>query len=119
MLRFGVLYLQRGRYRGRQVVPAAWVDSSLVPRTSSGGSGHQYGYGWWIKQVGEHPVYFAWGYGGQFIFVVSGLQLVVVTTSASDVAQREHGHVEAIHALLDEYVVPAGDGAPPLPPSAR
>ena len=58
-----------------------------------------------------HPVYFAWGYGGQFIFVVPDLDLVVVTTSATD-TDRERGHLDAIHALLAEEIVPAvGGGA--------
>ena len=107
MLRFGVLYLQRGRYAGRQVVPAAWVDSSFVPRTTSGWSGHQYGYGWWITRVAAHPVFFAWGYGGQFIFLVPSLGLVVVTTSDPEVRSREGEHLAAIHGLVADLVVGA------------
>jgi CubicO group peptidase (beta-lactamase class C family) len=111
LLAFGALYLNRGRaHDGTQVVPAAWVDSSWVPRTRSGWSGHAYGYGWWIRESRGHPVYFAWGYGGQFVFVVPDLQLVVVTTSDPDAASRERGHLQAIHALLDEELVPAVDG---------
>jgi CubicO group peptidase (beta-lactamase class C family) len=110
MLAFGTLYLRRGRAPdGTQVVPAAWVDSSWVPRTRSGWSGNAYGYGWWMRDAAGHPVYFAWGYGGQFIFVVPDLDLVVVTTSAAD-TDRERGHLEAIHALLDQEIVPAVGG---------
>ncbi len=104
MGRFGLLYLNRGRTSdGTQVVPAAWVDSSWVPRTRSGWSGNAYGYGWWSRPTGAHTVHFAWGYGGQFVFVVPSLDLVVVTTSASD-TDREGGHLDRVHALLDEIV---------------
>ena len=35
MVAIGELYLNRGRANGRQIVPAAWVDTSCVPRTTS------------------------------------------------------------------------------------
>ena len=107
MLAFGRLYLHRGRTQsGRQVVPEAWIDSSWVPRGVSPWNGHSYGYGWWIREAHGHPVYFAWGYGGQFIFVVPSLQLLVVTTSDASTS-RDGSHLEAIHALVDDYIVPA------------
>jgi CubicO group peptidase (beta-lactamase class C family) len=118
MLRFGALYLHGGvappgtPAAGRQIVPRAWVDSSWVPRATSPWSGHDYGYGWWRRSaVGARGVYavnFAWGYGGQFIFVVPDLALVVVTTSDPDAPERDGSHLGALHALLDAVVVAAG-----------
>jgi len=108
MVAFGALYLDGGRApNGKQVVPKAWIDSAWVRRTRSGWSDQDYGYGWWIRRSGVHDVYFAWGYGGQFIFVVPTLDLVVVTTSDPDATTRERGHLEAIYALLDQTIVPA------------
>jgi CubicO group peptidase (beta-lactamase class C family) len=114
MLRFGALYLHGGVAppgtpgAGRQLVPKAWVDSSWAPRTTSGFSGHQYGYGWWQRSSGGYPVHFAWGYGGQFVFVVPDLDLVVVVTSDPDAPERDHSHLDAVHALLDGVVSSAG-----------
>jgi CubicO group peptidase (beta-lactamase class C family) len=120
MLAFGRLYLAGGRVQAgapgmyRQVLPRTWVESSWVPRTRSDWSGHEYGYGWWIRSAwrpnGRHPVYYAWGYGGQFIFVVPSLDLVVVATSDSETRSREQGHLEAVHSLLDQEVIPAVGG---------
>ena len=97
---------------GRAVVPAAWIDSMWTARGRSGYSGHAYGYGWWIRLApgarAAHPVYFAWGYGGQFAFIVPGLELVLVTTSDPDVADRDRGHLGALHAALDGAVRAAG-----------
>ena len=105
MVAFGVLHLNGGRApNGSQVIPMAWVDSSWVRRTRSGWSDQEYGYGWWIRRSGAHDVYFGWGYGGQFIFVVPSLELVVVTTSDASPTTRERGHLDAIHALLDEVI---------------
>jgi len=89
------------------VIPTAWVDSTWVRRTRSGWSDQDYGYGWWIRRSGEHDVYFAWGYGGQFIFVVPTLDLVVVTTSDPSATTREGGHLEAIYQIVDSAIVPA------------
>jgi CubicO group peptidase (beta-lactamase class C family) len=117
-LRFGALYLHRGvappgtPAAGQQVIPRAWIDSSWVPRTTSGFSGHAYGYGWWQRDAAgaraTHRVYFAWGYGGQFVFVVPELALVVVTTSDPDAPERDRTHLNAVHGLLDEVVRAVG-----------
>lgn len=110
MLAFGTLYLNRGvAPNGRRVLDPAWVDSSWVPRTRSFWSGNEYGYGWWITQLREHPVYFAWGYGGQYIFVIPSLQMVVVTTSDPEARSREGGHRDVIMEILGELVIPAAE----------
>src|SRR5688500_598953 len=108
MLAFGRLYLDGGRSpNGTQVLSRAWIDSSWVPRTTSGWSGDAYGYGWWIREAHGHPVYFAWGYGGQFIFVIPSASLVVVATSDPAPERREGAHLGAIHGLVDELLAPA------------
>lgn len=108
MLRFGELYRNGGRYQGRQVVPEAWVRASLEPRTRSPWSGEQYGYGWFLSEAGGHPMFFGWGYGGQFMFVVPDLELTMVTTS-DPAAPRGGRHLARIHDLLDALVVPAAE----------
>ena len=106
LLKFGTLYLQRGLWNGRQVVPGEWIDSSFVRRTSSPWNGNGYGYGWWTRTSRGVPVHYAWGYGGQFVYVVPALELVAVMTSDAD-SPREGGHNSALHALLDDHIVPA------------
>ncbi len=83
MARFGQLYLQGGVWEGGQVVPAQWVeDSTSVQFRRSSGSA-DYGYQWWVRTFGaqRYPAYFAQGHGGQYIFVVPELELVVAFTS--------------------------------------
>lgn len=106
MLKIGQLYLEGGVYQGRQIVPKAWIDSSWTERTSSPWNGHRYGYGWWTRTAQLHTVRFAWGYGGQFIFVVPELQLVVVTTSDSE-TRRDGSHTWTLHRLLEFDIIPA------------
>ena len=110
MLRIGELYRLGGRVGGEQIVSAAWVRESLVPRTWSRWSGRQYGYGWWIDTLGGHEAYFAYGHGGQFIFVVPDLRLTaVVTSTATPVQERADGrhHQWGIFELLEEDLIPA------------
>jgi len=107
MLTIGELYLHHGRAGDRQVVPAAWVEASFVPRTESHISGQKYGYGWWISEMAGHAVDFAWGFGGQYIFIVRDLDLVVVTTSSPNVGEDRREHREALKDLVDRLVVAA------------
>jgi CubicO group peptidase (beta-lactamase class C family) len=108
MLAIGEMYRNGGRYDGAQVVPEAWIRDSWTQRTSSPFNGHGYGLGWWMRKSGEHDVYFAWGYGGQYIFIVPGLELVVVTTSDA-VSPREGDHNRQRHRLLDDLLIPAAE----------
>lgn len=105
MLKFGELYLHRGQIDGRQIVPGSWVADSFTARTQSPISGHQYGYGWWMDEMEGHRVYFAWGFGGQYIFVVPDLELVVVTTSSVSLGEDRREHRDAVYDLVDHLVV--------------
>ena len=105
MVQFGELYLHRGQVNGRQVVPASWVAESFVPRGRSGWSDELYGYGWWIREMAGVPAYYAWGYGGQFIFVIPALDLVVVSTSSVTVSDDRRTHRRTVDDLVEQAIV--------------
>jgi CubicO group peptidase (beta-lactamase class C family) len=109
MIRFGELYLNGGRIGDRQLIPRPWVDKAddAVGR-SRWGSDREYGYGFWIREFAGHRSFYAWGYGGQFIFVVPGLDLVVVTTSRSDVSRERRDHLDQIYDLIETLIATAG-----------
>ena len=108
MIAFGELYENDGRAGDRQVVPKSWVARADdgVGR-SRWGSDREYGYGFWIRDFAGHKSYYAWGYGGQFIFIVPDLDLVVVTTSRADVSTERRDHLGAIYDLVETQIVPA------------
>ena len=107
MVALGELYRRRGLVNGRQVVPAAWVDQSCIPRTSSRfDADRRYGYGWWIQEFGADTACFAWGYGGQYIFVFRDLDLVVTATSSTSVSEDRHGHRRLLFDVLERVVLP-------------
>ncbi|MEO8257448.1 MAG: serine hydrolase [Acidobacteriota bacterium] len=106
MVAIGELYLAHGRANGRQVVPAAWVDTSCAPRTTSvWDPDRRYGYGWWIQDFRGGTACFAWGYGGQYIFVFRELDLVVAATSSTAVSEERRDHRRSLFELIEEHVL--------------
>ena len=104
MLKFGQLYVDGGRFEGRQLVPEKWIEASWKPTGSSPWNGHGYGYLWWMRRWGGERAYFAWGFGGQFIVVVPRLDLVIVATSS--LRNRTRGHTRRMWRFFDRYAVP-------------
>jgi CubicO group peptidase (beta-lactamase class C family) len=107
MIAFGEMWRNRGRAKGVQIVPAAWVDTSCQPRTRSRwDSDREYGYGWWSQTFNRHRSCFAWGYGGQYIFVFRELDLVVVVTSATTVSEERRDYRRQLFDLLETHLLP-------------
>ncbi len=105
LLAFGELYRNRGRTAdGRQVVPADWVELSWRPRTASRFTGDGYGYGWFTRRIGDEDVYYAWGYGGQMLYIVPSLNLTVVMTSDESGPSARNGYRDALHGVLAEII---------------
>jgi CubicO group peptidase (beta-lactamase class C family) len=108
MIRFGELYENNGRVGDRQLIPKSWIDKASVGvGRSRWGSDREYGTGFWIREFAGHKSYYAWGYGGQFIFIIPDLDLVVVTTSRSDVSTERRDHLGGIYDLVEYHIVPA------------
>ncbi|MDX0949628.1 serine hydrolase [Sinorhizobium medicae] len=105
LLAFGELYRNRGRTsEGRQVVPADWIELSWQPRTESRFTGDGYGYGWFMRRIGDEDVYYGWGYGGQMLYVVPALSLTVVMTSDESGPSARNGYRDALHGVLSEII---------------
>jgi CubicO group peptidase (beta-lactamase class C family) len=105
MIAFGELYLRRGQVNGQQIVPASWIDRSFVPRARSNWSEQLYGYGWWIRPVAGVQTYYAWGFGGQFIFVIPELDVVIASTSAATVADDRRLHRRTVDDLIEQLII--------------
>jgi CubicO group peptidase (beta-lactamase class C family) len=106
MFRFGEVYRLGGAVGDTRVMSEQWVRESLTPRTRSFFSGDLYGFGWFIRRVGEHEVAYARGYGGQMIYVVPSLALTVAVTSDPNLPARSDGHVGDLNRLLADVILP-------------
>ena len=112
MVSIGQLVLSCGMYGGTRVVSEEWVRTSLQPRTRSERSGREYGYGWWVGTLAGHRAHYAWGYGGQFIFVVPDLRLVVAMTSSPNPGEGRRAHLRSLYDLVEHQIIPAVDRGP-------
>jgi CubicO group peptidase (beta-lactamase class C family) len=105
LLAFGEIYRNRGQAAdGEQIVSAEWIDLSWRQRTRSRFTGDGYGYGWFLRQIGGRDVRYAWGYGGQMLYIVPSLDLTVVMTSDEGSPAGRTGHRDHLHSLLGEII---------------
>src|SRR3712207_9331727 len=76
--KFGRLYLNRGEWNGKQVVPASWVEESTRLDTTTDPADF-YQYFWWVDVArAERGRFMARGNLGQFIYVAPDKDLVIV-----------------------------------------
>jgi CubicO group peptidase (beta-lactamase class C family) len=99
LARFGLLYLNKGRWHDRQVLPEAWVAEttrahSVVNRQLG------YGYMWWVSLGDTHfrtrfgpGAYSARGYGGQLIVIAPVHDLVIVHLTETFLEDRQYGEL--------------------------
>ena len=80
---FGQLFLQNGRWKSEQIIPANWVRESTKASSPPDveGTGFDYGYQWWVP-VDSHGDYLAAGIYLQFIYVDPKNNVVIVKNSA-------------------------------------
>ncbi|SDN33340.1 serine hydrolase domain-containing protein [Alkalicoccus daliensis] len=82
MARFGQLYLQKGQWEGKQLIPEEWVERSTSPQVEvPSNSIFDYGYLWWVATeppYSELNMYSAVGRYGQSIDIIPELDLVFV-----------------------------------------
>lgn len=107
LLRFGEMYRQGGMIDGKRVVSENWIRESWTPRTSSPFTGDAYGYGWFMREMRGHRAHYAWGFGGQMLYVVPSLGLSIVMTSDATEPSREDNYIGQLHALVADGIVPA------------
>ena len=88
MARFGQLYLDGGTVGATTILNSHWVELSANPWIPEGG--RRYGIWWRERTWSNYPFtdsYFAWGHGGQFIFLFPSWDLQIVVTSKWNVDQ--------------------------------
>jgi len=112
LLRFGEMYRNGGVYGGYQIVPRSWIRASWTAHTIDS-LGRGYGYGWFIAEAHGHPVYYAWGFGGQMLYVIPSLKLTIVVTSDTNTRSVVDDHLCKVHALVADGFMPALMQNPP------
>ena len=82
MARFGLLFLNDGMWNNEQLLSRKWIEKSITPSQPNA----NYGYMWWLNKKGSRHwdglsenIYYAAGFGGNFIVIDKENDLVVVT----------------------------------------
>ena len=89
--RFGKLYLHNGKWNGQQLLDSDFVAKSVRPRFKES---PQYGYGWWISEYKNKPLFYMRGHLGQYVIVIPEDQLIIVR-----LGNKEHkGTIENPHS---------------------
>jgi CubicO group peptidase (beta-lactamase class C family) len=107
--RYGQLYKNAGRWKGRQVLPSDWVAKTFTRQIPlpQGGDDY-YGYLFWntlFDVAGrKHEVFFATGNGGSKIFVFKDQPLVIVITATAYGKWYMHSQV---FSMMNRYILPA------------
>ncbi len=107
MMRFGLLYLNKGKVGNKQIVPAEWVEAStaaqapldywdILPNTNG------YGYFWWRRKTNGYQMFFASGACGQLIVVVPDLEMVIVAGTSLDKPHRNREELKMLHLMIDK-----------------
>lgn len=114
MLKFGLLYLQRGEWDNKQLISpnlvARSVQASIPAEAPNRGS---YGWHWWtdslIKQATDTsssssvPYFYARGYGGQYIYIIPSIHTVVVLSD--DKPKRKQFPIDVFLQLIGPLLI--------------
>lgn len=113
--RFGRLYLKKGNWNGKQIVPEAWVKASVTPdaphllpgKRPNATSVLGYGYQWWIPENSDGE-FLAIGVYGQAIYIYPRYNIVIAKTSAyedynKDGDAMEIESIEMFRAIAREF----------------
>ena len=106
--RFGLLYLNNGKINGEQILPGNWVNETILPPAEN--ELKNYGYQFWLngwdkndRTKREFPdvpadLFYADGYGGQFIYIIPSKKLVVVRLGLHKI--RENKFLKEVLAAI-------------------
>jgi CubicO group peptidase (beta-lactamase class C family) len=114
LAKIGQLYLDKGKWGEQQVVPESWVTESTKNWIANDQTEH-YGFQWWLRPLtgvdGHNPqtndIYFGSGFGGQLLYVVPKLDIVVVFQGNCTVNADTGGQYLVPLIILHDYIVKA------------
>jgi CubicO group peptidase (beta-lactamase class C family) len=111
LAKFGQLYLDNGNWQGQQLISADWIADTVVRRvdiSSWATFSEAYGFQWWLDDLSYNfqPVE-TWktsGYGGQYLFVIPSLDLVVAFTGHNYEPGPGIGN---LYRIMEEFILVA------------
>ena len=105
--KFGLLYLNKGKWKGEQIVPSEWVEASHVPdgehllpgENDSSSNSWGYGYQWWVPGFPDSD-YTAAGIYNQYIYIDPISNVVIAKTSSNHKFNKEREYSKNAHVAI-------------------
>jgi CubicO group peptidase (beta-lactamase class C family) len=90
----GQLYLDGGRWKGREIIPETFWKESITPAPimDGGRPNDRYGYYWWLAELDGRPIQYARGFHGEYVVVIPEERLVMVRTGMKREEVNAEGH---------------------------
>jgi CubicO group peptidase (beta-lactamase class C family) len=103
--KLGLLYAAHGLWNETRILMPDYIHTSTTTWSSGGfPEDADYGYHWWVLPSASHPAFFAAGYGGQYLWIVPNLELIVVTTAEYWLPPSL---IQDHRFLITDFVIPA------------
>ena len=105
--RLGQLFLDSGKWKGRQIVSKQWVAESTTPAPlldDDGKPNDCYGYQWWITQYDGHRIFYARGLSGQYIVVIPDKRIVMVRLGHKRGEPKPGHHLVDLDVYIEEVM---------------
>ena len=113
LVKFGNLYLNNGSWQGQQLISVDWIADTVVRRvdiSSWATYSEAYGFQWWLDDLNYKgqplETWVTSGYGGQYLFVVPSLDLVVAFTGHN---YGSGSGISNLYTMMQRYILDAID----------
>lgn len=109
MARFGQLYLQKGKWNGKQILSEKWIEESVTPYSKVSNWGPEYdgyGYLWWTKEnFNGSKMYLASGVGGQYIGVFLAENVVIIMRGDTNTRKFIRNRYDAVKKIFKARIL--------------
>lgn len=106
MAKLGQLVLQKGRWKNKQIISKTWIQKIYTSQIQEPKRGIDYSYLWWRKKIRNTQkkitmdLLHTSGNGGQYIFIVPQLSLVMVFTGGNYNSPRARQPYQMMHFIF-------------------
>jgi CubicO group peptidase (beta-lactamase class C family) len=104
--RIGKVYLDSGRWNGKQIVPEKYVLESVHPAPTFDkdldAKNNRYGYSWWLLPAYKgHNIFYARGILGQYIIMIPDMNMIIVRLGKQRSPEQVNGHPVDLYWFID------------------
>jgi len=111
LAKFGQLFIDDGNWQGQQLISPAWIADSVVRRVDLSASftySDGYGFQWWMNNFTHNgqdvEAYVTAGYGGQYMFCIPNLNLIVAFTGHN---YDNSDGVRNLFTMMQDFILPS------------